>query len=56
MLGRDGKVVQMVALNQAAWHAGKSKIGSAEGVNAYSIGIEICNFGKLTKKGDKFYV
>jgi N-acetylmuramoyl-L-alanine amidase len=56
VLGRDGKVVQMVALDQAAWHAGKSKIGSADSVNAYSIGIEICNFGRLTKKGDKFYV
>lgn len=27
VLGRDGKVVQMVPLDQAAWHAGVSKIG-----------------------------
>ena len=55
VIGRDGKVVQMVALDQAAWHAGVSKLAGADGVNGFSIGIEICNFGKLTKKGDKFY-
>lgn len=55
VVGRDGKVVQMVPLDQAAWHAGVSKLAGVNGVNAFSIGIEICNFGKLTKKGDKFY-
>jgi N-acetylmuramoyl-L-alanine amidase len=55
VIGRDGKVVQMVPLNRAAWHAGKSKLAGVEGVNAFSIGIEICNRGKLTKKSDKFY-
>jgi N-acetyl-anhydromuramyl-L-alanine amidase AmpD len=56
VLGRDGKVVQMVPLNRAAWHAGESKLAGAAGVNSFSIGIEICNWGKLTKKDDKFYV
>jgi N-acetylmuramoyl-L-alanine amidase len=55
VLGRDGKIVQMVPLDQAAWHAGVSKLDAAEAVNNFSIGIEICNFGNLTKKDDKFY-
>ena len=56
VLGRDGKIVQMVPLDQAAWHAGVSTLAGASAVNNFSIGIEICNWGKLTKKGDKFYV
>jgi N-acetylmuramoyl-L-alanine amidase len=56
VLGRDGKIVQMVPLDQAAWHAGVSTLGGVSAVNHFSIGIEICNWGRLTKKGDKFYV
>lgn len=56
VVGRDGKVVQMVPLNRAAWHAGESNLAGTAGVNNFSIGIEICNWGKLTKKDDKFYV
>ncbi len=56
VLGRDGKIVQMVALDEAAWHAGVSKLDGVEAVNNFSVGIEICNWGKLTKKGDKFYI
>jgi N-acetylmuramoyl-L-alanine amidase len=55
VLGRDGKIVQMVPLDLAAWHAGVSKLDGADAVNNFSIGIEICNFGKLTKKDDRFY-
>ena len=56
VIDRDGKVVQMVPLDQAAWHAGVSELAGATGVNSFSIGIEICNWGKLRKKDDKFYV
>jgi N-acetylmuramoyl-L-alanine amidase len=56
VLGRDGKIVQMVALDQAAWHAGVSKLAGIDSVNHFSIGIEICNWGKLTKKDGKFFV
>lgn len=55
VVGRSGQVVQMVDLDRAAWHAGKSELGGKEGVNAFSIGIEVCNWGKLTKHGDDFF-
>jgi len=55
VIGHDGKVVQMVPLDLAAWHAGESVLAGKEHVNDFSIGIEIVNFGKLTKRGDKFY-
>lgn len=55
VIGKDGQVVQMVALDRAAWHAGTSELAGTAGVNAFSIGIEIVNWGKLTKKDGKFY-
>lgn len=50
VIGRDGRVVQMVADDQIAWHAGRSAMRPhlADGhpqkepnVNAFSIGIEL---------------
>jgi N-acetylmuramoyl-L-alanine amidase len=55
VVGKDGKVVQMVPLDQAAWHAGTSTLAGVEGVNQFSIGIEIVNWGKLTKRDSRFY-
>ncbi|WCD77875.1 N-acetylmuramoyl-L-alanine amidase [Pseudomonas sp. TUM22785] len=49
VIDRDGSIVQMVAFNRRAWHAGKSKWGNLEGINNYSIGIELVNAGKLKK-------
>lgn len=49
VIDRDGSIVQMVAFNRRAWHAGKSKWGNLEGMNQYSIGIELVNGGKLQK-------
>ncbi|WP_158545468.1 N-acetylmuramoyl-L-alanine amidase [Bremerella cremea] len=54
VVGRDGTVTQMVPLDQAAWHAGKSKIGDKTGVNSYSVGIEICNWGPLRQVDGQF--
>ncbi len=54
VVGRDGLVVQMVPLDRSAWHAGKSKIGEKTGVNSYSVGIEICNWGPLRQVDGKF--
>lgn len=43
-LGKDGSIVQHVSTFNRAWHAGVSKdIEGREGVNAFSIGIEIVN-------------
>lgn len=49
VIDRDGTIVQMVPFNRRAWHAGKSKWGHLDGMNAHSIGIELVNAGKLRK-------
>lgn len=51
----DGSVTQLVPFNLISWHAGRSSHGGRTGLNKYSIGIEMVNWGMLTKKGDKFY-
>jgi N-acetylmuramoyl-L-alanine amidase len=55
VIGKDGTVVQMVALDRAAWHAGTSVLAGVEGVNHFSIGFEIVNWGKLTRRDGKFF-
>lgn len=43
-VGKDGSIVENVSTFDRAWHAGVSKdIEGREGVNAFSIGIEIVN-------------
>ncbi len=48
LIDRDGRIVQMVPFNQTAWHAGESQWNDFEGLNNYSVGIELVNAGKLT--------
>jgi N-acetylmuramoyl-L-alanine amidase len=52
LIGRDGRVAQMVPFNRVAWHAGKSTWDGLSGLNHYSIGIELENFGLLKKRAD----
>mgnify|MGYP001428284174 CR=1 FL=1 len=53
---RSGKILCLVPEEKIAWHAGKSRWGKFNGLNKYSIGIEISNKGhrwgyqKFTKK------
>lgn len=47
VIGRDGEVTQMVKFNRKGWHAGKSRWRGKNGMNSYSIGIEMANMGKL---------
>ncbi len=42
-IGKDGRIVQMVADELRAWHAGKSVWKGIEDVNNFSIGIELVN-------------
>jgi N-acetylmuramoyl-L-alanine amidase len=58
VVGRDGKLVQLVSVNEIAWHAGPSRwevrtIDDAkkvyEKLNRYAIGIEFVNLGMLKK-------
>jgi N-acetyl-anhydromuramyl-L-alanine amidase AmpD len=48
----DGKVVECFPDNYIGWHLGK--VGNFN-VSKYSVGIELNNFGFVTKKGDKFF-
>ena len=52
VLGRDGEIRQVVPFNRKAWHAGKSIWRGKPNCNDFSIGIEIDNWGKLTKAQD----
>jgi N-acetyl-anhydromuramyl-L-alanine amidase AmpD len=43
VVGKDGRVVQMVPVEKRAWHAGVSELNGIERVNDFSIGIEMVN-------------
>ena len=43
VVGRDGRVVQMVPIEKRAWHAGVSVLDGVSKVNDFSVGIEIVN-------------
>jgi N-acetylmuramoyl-L-alanine amidase len=45
VVGRDGKVFQLVDERQRAWHAGRSRWGADTDLNSSSIGIELDNNG-----------
>lgn len=49
----DGVVVECFPNNYLGWHTGK--VSNFKKVSKLSAGIEICNFGYVIKKGDKFY-
>lgn len=46
VIGRDGRVVQMLNDYLRGWHAGRGKWGSITDMNSVSIGIELDNNGK----------
>ena len=48
----DGEVVECFPDEGYAYHLGKN---GSKLLHPHSIGIEVCNFGQLTKKGDKYY-
>ena len=45
VIGRDGKVYQMLHDHMRAWHGGNSKWGNNTDLNSSSIGIELDNNG-----------
>jgi N-acetyl-anhydromuramyl-L-alanine amidase AmpD len=55
VIGRDGRVIQMVPFNHAAYHSGSGVWEGKGGINDHSIGIEVDNAGKLTHKRDGSY-
>ena len=54
VVGRDGALVQLVAFDQIAWHAGQSGWGERTQFNRYSLGIEVQNAGKLEKRDGRY--
>lgn len=46
LIGRDGRIIQLVEENARAWHAGKSWWGGIGDVNSASLGIELDNNGE----------
>lgn len=49
VIGRDGKIVQLVPLAFAAWHAGNAII-----TNSQSIGVELVNVGIVEDDGENW--
>ena len=49
VVDRDGFIIQQLLCNVKGHHAGKSAWKGLTGLNSYSIGIEIANWGKLEK-------
>ena len=54
VVGRDGALVQLVAFDQIAWHAGQSSWGQRTQFNRYSLGIEVQNAGKLEQRDGRY--
>lgn len=55
VVGRSGQVIQLLPFNVQAWHAGVSEHAGRKGLNAYSVGIEIDNAGKLHRRDNRFF-
>lgn len=55
VIDRDGSISQHVRFNKAAWHAGRSSWKNRKnGLNNYSIGIQLANWGMLTEANGVF--
>jgi N-acetylmuramoyl-L-alanine amidase len=53
VIGRDGSVSQLVPFDVGTFHAGRAARDGLS-INASSIGIELENWGRLTKNGDSW--
>ncbi len=54
VLARDGTITQLAPFNVVTWHAGVSQWNGIEGLNPFSIGVEIDNAGPMNQVGDQF--
>lgn len=55
VIGKDGRIVQMVDVEKKAWHAGTSEFQGRPDVNDFSLGIELVNWGLLKEKKGILY-
>lgn len=56
VIGRDGKLFQLAPFNIVTWHAGRSSWKGRDGLNKYSIGIELDNAGELSDNGNGKFI
>lgn len=56
VVGREGQIYQLIPLTKKAWHAGGCELEGRRGVNDYSVGIEMANWGRIHDKNGKPYV
>lgn len=54
LIGRDGKVEQIVPFNSKAWHSGMSFWKGVKNLNKISIGISLVNAGSLREQGGSY--
>lgn len=54
VVDREGKITQLAPLNVRTWHAGQSSWKGRRFCNAFTIGIEIVNPGRMDKYGDGY--
>lgn len=52
VIDRDGSIIQLVATNRAAAHAGSSSWRGQPALNGRSIGVEFMNGGQLSRRAD----
>lgn len=55
VIGRDGRIYQLVDFTTQAWHAGSSRFLGKPNQNKYSIGIELENAGLLKQRGTCYF-
>ena len=50
VVGRDGKITQLLPFDTIGWHAGRSSWETRSELNQFSLGIEIDNAGRLEQR------
>ncbi len=55
VIGLDGRIVRMVQDAKKAYHAGVSQWNGRTGVNEFSIGIELVNWGPVKLRNGAFF-
>jgi N-acetylmuramoyl-L-alanine amidase len=55
VIDRDGTVAQCVSFDREAWHCGISRWDDLVGMNRYTIGIELVNWGRLKMREGRYF-
>jgi N-acetyl-anhydromuramyl-L-alanine amidase AmpD len=56
VIGRAGEIFQLAPFNIVTWHAGRSSWDGRNGLNRFSIGIELDNAGELEDNGNGKFI